>query len=382
MRAQDLRHLHARELAGQIAAAAQDLAHLRARQLQPVRGVVRARARGGQAAARAAEERGVELDRGHAELGRGEAVEHGVRVEGAVELAHAGVIASDEQVRDAVVLARQRVEERFARSRVAHGGGEGGQDRAVLGVVPGHQRLVGLEARGRGHVVALRLAHQGMEDEAVRDFEGHLGEVLVRAVDGVARLEPGHALPAAGRDLRAQLARGQAVARERQLGQGQHTHGAADERARPREQVRDTRVARVFRPVDGARLLQRIAHVHVLDAEHAPDAAGSVPQGGFARRAQEVAGPVLHGQGERKRPHGAVGQAQALQDRTVVGEAEEADERAGRTGGDELQVGELARVERDLGKALRAVAQGFHLLRGDEAVDERTAVGFNQPGHD
>ena len=221
-----------------------------------------------------------------------------------------------------------------------------------------------------------------MQDETVRDLERDLREVLVGAMDGIARLEPGHALPAAGLDLRTQGPRRQAVARERQLGQGQHSHGAADERARPREEVRDTRVARVLRPVDGARLRQGIAGVDLLDADDAPDAAGSVAQGGFARRVHEIACPVLHGQGEGKRPHRAVGQTQALEHGTVVGEPEEADQGAGRARRDQLQVRLLARVERDLGKVLRAVAQGFDFLRGDEAVDEGAAVGFNQPGHD
>ena len=169
-------------------------------------------------------------------------------------------------------------------------------------------------------------------------------------MDGVARLEAGHALPAAGCDLRAQRARRQAVARERQLGQGQHAHGAAEERARPGQQIGDARVARVFRPVDRARLLQRIAGVDLLDADHAPDPAGSVAQGGFARRAHEIARPVIHGQGEGKRPDGAVGQAQVLEHGSVIGEPEEADEGAGRARRDQLQVRLLARVERDLGR--------------------------------
>ena len=226
VRAQDFRHLHARELARQVAAAAQDLAHLRARELQPVRGVVRARAGRSQAPAGLAEERGVELDRGHAELVRGEAVEHGVRVERPVELAHAGVIASDEQMRDAVVLARQRVEERFARSRVAHGGGEGGEHRAVGRVVRFDQGLVGAEAHRGGDVVVFGLADEGMDDEAVRELQCELGQVLMGAVDGVPGLEARDPPPAAPRS-RAESARGQAVAANGN--RRGSTHGAADE---------------------------------------------------------------------------------------------------------------------------------------------------------
>ena len=75
-----------------------------------------------------------------------------------------------------------------------------------------------------------------MQDEAVRHLQRDLGEVLVRAMDGVARLEAGHALPPAGRDLRAQRARRQAVAREREVsGRGStRTVPPTSVRGRPR----------------------------------------------------------------------------------------------------------------------------------------------------
>ncbi len=221
-----------------------------------------------------------------------------------------------------------------------------------------------------------------MEDEPVRHLERHLGQVLVRAMDGIARLEAGHLLPAAGRDLLAQRARRQPIAGEGEVrGQGQHAHGPAHERARAAEQIGDAGVGRVLRAVHGARFPERIARVDVLHAQETPHASAGVAESRFAAGADGVAGGLVHGEGEGQGPHRAVGQAQPIEHGLVVRGAEESDQGAGRARRDQLQVRLLARVERDLGKGLRAMAQALDLVRGDETVDERAAVRFNQPGH-
>ena len=107
------------------------------------------------------------------------------------------MVAPHDEVREAVVLARDRVEERLPRAGVAHREGEDAEERAVLREVPVEEDLVAAHPRGRGHVVALRLADERMDDEPVGDLERAAQQVLVRAVDGVARLEGDRASPAA-----------------------------------------------------------------------------------------------------------------------------------------------------------------------------------------
>ena len=112
--AKHLGHFRPGEFARQGAALAQDLADTRARQLDSRRCVVRAGTGRCQRLARTAEERRLELERRDAEfLGR-EPVEDLLRVVRAIVVADAGMVASDDQMRDAVVLADQRMEDRFA----------------------------------------------------------------------------------------------------------------------------------------------------------------------------------------------------------------------------------------------------------------------------
>jgi hypothetical protein len=68
-------------------------------------------------------ERCVETDRRDAELAWLEFEELSLRVVGAVEIADAGVIASNDEMRATVILARDGVENRLAWSGVAHGCG-------------------------------------------------------------------------------------------------------------------------------------------------------------------------------------------------------------------------------------------------------------------
>src|SRR4029077_14251351 len=92
------------------------------------------------------------------------------------------------------------------------------QDGAVLRVVLRDECLVRLEPHRRRHVVLLGLADERVNDQAVADFERELGEVLVRAMNRVARLEAGDALPPEAGDALAQLARREAVLGERARG--------------------------------------------------------------------------------------------------------------------------------------------------------------------
>ena len=125
-----------------------------------------------------------------------ELVEDELRVVGAVVVAHARVVAADDEVRAAVVLAADRVPDRLARPRVAHRRRERGEEDAILGVVAVEQRPVALDANVDRHVVGLRVADERVDEQPVDRLERDLRQVLVRAVDRVAGLEADDALPA------------------------------------------------------------------------------------------------------------------------------------------------------------------------------------------
>ena len=158
---------------------------------------VRARLRRRHRAAGLAPERVLEEHRLDPELVRLEVVEDELRVVGAVVVADARVVAADDEVRAAVVLAADRVPDRLARAGVAHRRRERRDDDAVGRVVLVDEHAVALDA-GRGrHVVGLRLADERVDEQAVDGLERALGQVLVRAVDRVAGLEADDAPPAA-----------------------------------------------------------------------------------------------------------------------------------------------------------------------------------------
>src|SRR5215210_4531960 len=117
---QYLGHLGPRELdRGQLAALAQR-AHLRPGQEDVFVATVRAGLRRRHRAADAAEERMLEEHRLDPELVGLEVAEDQLRVVRAVVVADAGVVATDDEVRAAVVLAADRVPDGLARPRVAH----------------------------------------------------------------------------------------------------------------------------------------------------------------------------------------------------------------------------------------------------------------------
>src|SRR5918992_584202 len=81
---------------------------------------VRARSARSHAVAAVAPERDVHLERTRLERSRRDLVEDLVRVEGPVVAADAGVVAPDNEMRAAVILAEERVQQRLARPGIAH----------------------------------------------------------------------------------------------------------------------------------------------------------------------------------------------------------------------------------------------------------------------
>src|SRR5205807_9641561 len=91
-------------------------------------------------------ERVLEAERLDAQLIRSEPLENPLGVVRAVVAPHARVVAADDEVGAAVVPAHQRVEDRFARPRVPHGGWKRGEEYTVARVIPLEQDPVAPDA--------------------------------------------------------------------------------------------------------------------------------------------------------------------------------------------------------------------------------------------
>ena len=125
----------------------------------------------------------------------------------ALVLAGAGVVAADDEVRAAVVLADDGVPDRFARAAHSHREREQREHGRVLRIVR-HQRLVAADARVVVDVARLGHADDRV-DEQVRAFflRGAERELVVCAVHRVAGLEGDDLRPAALAELFAEFLR-------------------------------------------------------------------------------------------------------------------------------------------------------------------------------
>jgi hypothetical protein len=151
-----------------------------------------------------------------------------LRVERPVVVADARVVAADDQVAAAVVLAEDRVQERLAGTRVAHVERVAGHGHALLAEVLVDQGVDRLHPDVGGYVTGLQLAHELVDVHAVADLDGDPGQVGVGAVHGIAQLQRRHRVPAALLEHLARLG-GPLIEALELLGEvrlGEHLHGA------------------------------------------------------------------------------------------------------------------------------------------------------------
>ena len=245
-------------------------------------------------------------------------------------LAGAGVVAADDQVRAAVVLADDRVPDRLARPAHPHRQRQQRQERRVLRVV-GHQRLVAADAG-----VMVDVARLGHADDRVHEQVGlfFLGgaerQLVVGAVHRIAGLEGDDLPPAALGELLAELGRRVAerfvVVVQRQL---QALDAAADvHRLALVHQVADGRVlgARRCRRRRSASA-SRSGVPDVLDVDHGEHHALGIAERDLIARLELVGELLGDVERDRHRPERAVREPHLVADRFVVGLAHEAGER-------------------------------------------------------
>src|SRR5215210_1799379 len=346
-------HFGAGELGRWVFALREHLAHLRAADKHVVFLIVGAGLGGSHALALQAEEGVFEEQGGEPDLLLVELVEDVlgfvVSVEGIAlrVLAWSGVVAAHDEVRAAVVLAAERVEDRLAGSTVAHRCGEDGQHRPVLGIVALQDRLVGAHPDVGGDVRGASLAHERVQEEPVDYLQGALLDVLVRAVHGVTGLETDHALPALLREDFAQAARLVVVGRERLRVRvvDEQGHLTAEKHVLLAVDGGDAGMLGVRRPVDLGGLALLVVRVAVFDDHGREHPSRAVGEGDLLSHPYPVRLFLTRGEGDRQAPYETVLQVHRLDDALVVLADHKARKRREDAGGDHLQVREGPRTQ-------------------------------------
>ena len=328
--AQHRQHFGTRELGRHVAAFRQHLAQFGARQQQAVLLVVRAGACRGHAAALVAPEGPVDLERLGLERILRDFVEDMVRVERAIVAADAGVVAADDQVRAAVVLAEQGVQQRLARTGIAHVERVAGLDDGILDEVLLDQGADGLGAHVGRDVAGLELAEQRVDQHAVAGLDGDLGEILVRAVHRVTGLERRHRGPAVFLELFTGFGRRQELVAVLflELADREHLHRTGDVHLALGHDHLDARVLEVGGLVDHHALVRLVDAVLLGHLHGGHDLAGlAVHQGDIRAFLDAVRGELVGRERDRDRPEQAVGHLHAVAHALPVGLGHEAGER-------------------------------------------------------
>ncbi len=291
-----------------------------------------------------------------------------------------GVVAPDDEMGAAEVLADDRVPDRLARPGHAHGERQEAQQRGLLGIGLEHL-LVAADAREMVDVARLGLPDHWVDQEVrLGDLGGALGQLLMRPVHRIARLEGDHPLPAPAGEFGAQV-----LGVVAQLGKiVLHRRGDAGERTAevdgvgPVEQIVDARMRLVGRAEDGRGLaspvrLEDRLHGHGRDQE-----ALRIAQPDALAGAQAIDELARHVKRDRHRPKSAVGQAHALEHRLIVGRAEEAGQRREAAVQQQLQVAQLPLGQIPGGVLRRLRPEGGGLIGRQIEEAERPAMRLNQ----
>jgi hypothetical protein len=188
------RDLRAHEFLRRVVARAERLPDSSSARLD-ARALVGADALGGHPVAALAVERVGEEHRLDADAGQ--VREQPLGLEVVVVFVDAGVVPPHDEVRAAVVLAHDGVENGLPRTGVQHPRGERRRHHRPGGVVVFDEGVVPLEDGSVGVVAGLLPAQLGVDEQAVRALECGLLDVLVAPMGGVTGLEAGDRLPAA-----------------------------------------------------------------------------------------------------------------------------------------------------------------------------------------
>ena len=297
-------------------------------------------------------------------------IEDGLRVEAAVVIPHSGVVAADDQMGAAAVLAEDGMQHRFPRPGVEHIEAVAGHQHRVGGEVAVHHRADGGIPHFRRDVAGLQLAEEHVNQDAVRAqvVHRHAAQLFVRAVHGVAGLEGDHFVPAATGDFLADFRGGAEGIRKvrAEIGEVQYADGSGEQRIAEGGEGGDAGVL----PVEGAEDLlrhelelfagYRLYGFDIHHGEHRLAVYIRVPQGDTAARPQTL---FLNNLGWREvedghRPKQAAGRAHPLRHAERIGEVHITGQRGEITAAQHHGVGGGGGVQDDGGQRLRLSLQG------------------------
>ncbi len=326
-------------------------------------------------------ERVLEEQRRDAQLVRTKLAEDLLCVIGSVIIADAGMIPPHDEMRAAVVLAHQRMEDGFARSRVAHAGRKGSEYHPLDGIVVAQEHVVTAHAHLGWDVVILRLAHQRMQEQALHDLQRALLDILVRAVDGVARLEGNDAAPAVRIEGRARLCRSQLMCWEwARFGRAQQPNRPTQEHIALLVERADTRMRGIVGPIDEARFTRAIVLKALMQLQDGARPAAVVAQDDRCAFPQRRRLFRRHGERDRQRPGQSTLQAHVLDYAVVIGSSHVAFERAERASRQQRQVQLFASPDAHRRQRLRRRDPVLGLVAGKDTVHQSATMGLR--GHE
>ena len=260
-------------------------------------------------------------------------------------LAGASVIAADDEMRAAVVLADQPMPHGLARPGHAHGKVQKAHCRGGLGILV-QNGLVAPNAGEVVHVAGFGHTDDRMDQQVgLRLFRGAEGQFLMRAVQRIAGLECDHLTPAQLAEIGAQFIRRVTATTEIVV------YGLLDtcdrttqiDLARLVVQVVHRRVGVVIRAKDLFRLARLVRHPAVSHGHRAKDHTFLIAQGNILTDLEVFCECFGHVKSNRHRPERTVCKAHLLDDAVVILFAQEPLERVEPAIHQEFEIANLAR---------------------------------------
>src|SRR6266487_5447269 len=95
-----------------------------------------------------------------------------------VIVAYPGVIASHDEMRAAVVLTHDSMEDRFMRTSVAHGCRQHAEHHPIVWIVILQQHFVTTHAESSRDIILLGIADQGMQVQSIYCLQGALLNIV------------------------------------------------------------------------------------------------------------------------------------------------------------------------------------------------------------
>jgi hypothetical protein len=264
------------------------------------------------------------------------------------------VVAAHDQVAAAEVLAEHRVEQGLPRTPVAHLEGHAGLDAGVLDEIVADERVHRAHPDLGGDVARLELAQDLLDEHAVADLHGDLGEVLVGTVHRIAELERRHRAPALVGEEAARLL-GPHVETPVPLGirpLAQHRDGAGEVDLALAHDVGDAGMGGIRGPEDLLALVRAIDRVLLPHQERRHRLAHLAVDERDLLAFREAPRVLARGrERDRDRPEHAVGQPELVADGLPVPLAHEAVERREGADAQHDEVGRLTRRDGEPGQA-------------------------------